>query len=114
MINIIKKYDSIISGYKIINWEAEPTSYRFKANILFTNGTKLFVKDYIFSHKRKYSFHWQDENENIIIRWDNAEHWKDIVTFPFHKHKGNRVLPSTETSLEDVLEYISQKLEEKR
>ncbi|MBC8179841.1 hypothetical protein H8E88_01840 [candidate division KSB1 bacterium] len=113
MINIIKKYESIIADYKIINWEIEPTSYRFKANMIFTNGTTLFVKDYLFSHKRKYSFHWQDENENLILRWDNAEHWKDIETFPFHKHEENKVLSSTETSLEDVLEYISHKIRQK-
>ena len=94
MINIIKKYDSIIENYEIINWEAEPTSYRFKANIVFTNGTKLYVKDYLLSNKRKYSFHWQDENENLLVRWDNAEHWKDIDTVTFHKHEGKNVLSS--------------------
>ena len=114
MINIINQYKSIVSDYKIINWEAEPTSYRFKVIILFVNGSKLFVNDYLFSHKRKYSFHWQDEDENIIIRWDNSEHWKDVDTFPFHKHKGDKVLPSTETSLEDVLEYIQQKIKSKK
>jgi len=110
MINIIKKYDFIIENYEIIKWEAEPTSYRFKAKIVFTNGTKLYVKDYLFYNRRKYSFHWQDANENLLVRWDNAEHWKDIDTFPFHKHEGKKVLSSTETSLEDVLEYIFQKL----
>lgn len=112
MLNLLKKYISIISNYEIIKWEAEPTTYRFVLNILFINDSKLFVKDYLFSNNRKYSFHWQDEKGNLIIRWDNAEHWKNISTFPFHKHIGDEVLSTNVTSIEDVLDYINSELDE--
>ena len=115
MIKSISKYKSIISEYKVIKWEIEPNSYRFIAVLTFIDDTKLFIRDYLFNkNKRKYSYHWQEKDENIIVRWDNAPHWESISTFPFHKHVGNDILASTETTLEDILEYISIEINNKK
>ncbi len=110
MIDTINTFKSIIADYEILIWEIEPEAYRFKAILHFTNGSNLFVRDYLFPDKRKYSFHWQDENEHMIARWDNAKHWQDIQTYPFHKHEADEVHPSTETSLHDVLSVYCKKL----
>ena len=106
MKEILEKYESIITGHEIIDWGSEPTSYRFKTKTTFIDGSNLIVKDYIFSTGRKYSFHWQDEGDNLICRWDNTIHWKDIDTFPHHKHEKDGVFPSKEVMLEDILNYI--------
>ncbi|MDM8524341.1 DUF6516 family protein [Desulfococcaceae bacterium HSG8] len=34
----------------------------------------------------KYSFHWQDSDGKLIRRWDNAPHFPNISTHPFHIH----------------------------
>ncbi|MEQ8168832.1 MAG: DUF6516 family protein [Candidatus Eremiobacterota bacterium] len=47
-------------------------------------------------------------DSDLIIRWDNAFHWKNIDTFPHHKHQNNEVLSSREFNLQDVLQYISE------
>jgi hypothetical protein len=87
---------------------------RLKAQITFTNESKLFVKEYLFENKeRKYAYHWTDVCENLICRWDNANHWPDISTSPHHKYTGNQVLESTETSVADVLNRISEQMETK-
>ena len=57
-----------------------------------------------------YSFHWQDKNGDLIIRWDNAPHYKNIKTFPHHKHTKNGVEESDEVCLEDVLKYIEKEI----
>lgn len=106
MKELLEKYESIVTGYEIIEWDSEPTSYRFKAKVTFINDSNLTVKDCLFSTGRKYSFHWQDEKGNLIIRWDNAIHWKDINTFPHHKHEKDGVFSSKEVTLEDVLSHI--------
>ncbi|WP_457613933.1 toxin-antitoxin system TumE family protein [Methanocaldococcus sp.] len=36
-----------------------------------------------------YSFHWQDKNGDLIVRWDNAPHYRNIKTFPHYKHTKN-------------------------
>ena len=70
---------------------------------------KLFIKEYVFENKeRKYAYHWTDNAGNLICRWDNAKHWPDISTFPHHKHSGNGVSESTETSVGDVLNRIDK------
>ena len=111
MIEIFQKYKNIIKDYQIICWDSEPLTYRFKAQINFINGSTLIVKDYLFSTGRKYSFQWQDKAGNLLIRWDNASHWKKIDTFPHHKHQKNEVFPSKEFTLYEVLQYLSEILE---
>ena len=39
-------------------------------------------------HKRKYSYQWMQEDNCLIIRWDNSHYHNDIETAPFHKHVG--------------------------
>jgi len=34
----------------------------------------------------KYSYHWQNSENNIIKRWDNAPHFPNIESFPHHVH----------------------------
>lgn len=108
MKEILEKYKSFITEYEIIVWDSEPTSYRFKARISFNNGSHLIVRDYLYPAGRKYSFHWQDKKDNMIARWDNAAHWREIDTFPHHKHDKEIVGPSNEVSIEDILKYVCE------
>lgn len=43
--------------------------------------------------KVKNLYHWQDAKGNVINRWDNVGHHKELNTFPFHVH-----LPTGEVS----------------
>lgn len=112
MKELLEKYKAIIAKYEIVTWDSEPSSYRFKANISFINNSQLIIKDYLFPAGRKYSFQWQDEEGNLITRWDNATHWKVVNTFPHHKHIKNGVSDSKEVTLEDVLEHINMILKD--
>ncbi len=109
MLEIIKKFDNIISSFNILLYEREDINYRFNIEIVFVDSSKLFVRDYLFGEvDRKYVYHWMDQDSNLLIRWDNAEHWPSIPTFPHHKHIINEknVKESTEISLEEVLKAI--------
>ncbi|MCF8371033.1 MAG: DUF6516 family protein [Bacteroidales bacterium] len=45
---------------------------------------------------KKYSYHWQDKKEKLILRWDNAPHHKELENFPHHIHfEDNRITPNT-------------------
>ncbi len=112
MHDLLKKYQNIIKEYRILLWENEPTSSRFKAEIIFKNQSILYIREYRFPTNRKYVYHWQDKDNKLIIRWDNAPHWGFVSTFPHHKHIGTEtnVVDSTEVLLEDVLEIIYKEL----
>ena len=62
------------------------------------------------AREEKYSYHWQEKNGRLIIRWDNAPHQK-VKTFPHHKHyPDGTVVALYEIRLEKVLKSIEMKL----
>ncbi len=110
MNTMLRDYDDIIVRYTVHQWDTEPESSRFKAEIQFTDNSILMVKDYIFPTGRKYAYHWQDDKGNLIVRWDNAPHWRGINTFPYHRHEGEDVFPSAVMTLAEVVKSISIRL----
>jgi len=112
MLDLIAKYKHLIKSFNVLLHEQEGEALRFKAQVTFTDSSNLFIKEYLFENKeRKYSYHWSDSLGNLICRWDNSNHWVDIPTHPHHKHIGNDVFESIETSIEDVLPIIYDKLD---
>ena len=51
----------------------------------------MYIKEYVDVNERNYSYHWQDKNQKLILRWDNSPHHKDVLTFPHHKHQNEEV-----------------------
>lgn len=90
----------------IIILEEEPGLV--KAKIIFKDKTTLRV----FQNVRgdKYSFFWLDKNDKLITGWDNAPHHPKTSRFPYHKHQGNKVMPSQERNLTQVLRFIEKKM----
>jgi hypothetical protein len=112
MLDLIARYKHLIKSFHVLLYEQERESFRLKAQVMFTDSSNLFVKEYLFENKeRKYSYHCSDSLGNLICRWDNANHWVDIPTHPHHKHIGDDVFESIETSIDDVLSAICEKLE---
>jgi len=114
--NILRKFQNIISSIEVIKHEIEENQIRTYLKLELTDRSQLIIKDYKFSNnKRKYAYHWMDEDRNLRIRWDNTEHWKTISTFPHHKHVGNdeNVTASIETDIESVLTCIRDRIRKK-
>lgn len=55
-----------------------------------------------------YSFHLQEKKGNLIKRWDNAPHHKEISTFPFHLHEGEKILPSKPLNFSQFINYLEK------
>lgn len=53
-----------------------------------------------------YSYHWQDKDKNLIMRWDNAPHHPQLDNFPHHIHKKNQIKTSKKPALINVLRII--------
>lgn len=102
----------IIKQYTILDSKVGSRFYYIKIEVIFVDNSKLFIREFVSSNEYVYSYHWQDENGNLIIRWDNAPHHKHIKTYPHHKHTP-KVAESYETSLEDVLRAIKRSIEKK-
>jgi len=111
MLDLIARYEQYIKLFRVFLYEQEGELFRFKAELRFKDGSRIFIKEYVFKgSERKYAYHWENQVGNLICRWDNASHWPDISTFPHHKHLNGAVHESTETSLADVLNTITEKM----
>lgn len=57
-----------------------------------------------------YRYHFQDEQNNLIFRYDNTPHFPDLPSYPHHKHLPNRVIscqqPNITLVMQDVMEFF--------
>jgi hypothetical protein len=94
MLDLIVRHEQFIKSFQVLLYEQEGELFRFKAELIFKDESKIFIKEYVFKgSERKYAYHWPD-----------------ILTFPHHKHINSAVDASSETSLADVLEVIVKTL----
>jgi hypothetical protein len=100
---IVKKYD-------ILTFEIFEGGFYIKIRALLINNSELYIREYSDVSERNYSYHWQDSNKGLLMRWDNAGHYRHIETFPHHLHQGNDILPSYHISCEEILKDIKDKI----
>ena len=84
-------------------------------SITFTNGHRLDfmeVKQFDPTVRPKYRYHYMNENNEMIFRYDNSQHHKHLLNFPHHKHIPTEVVTSTEPELHDVLLEIARLIRE--
>lgn len=85
----------------------------WKGTIEFKNGSNLHLFEYVTigeekSEIQEYRYHYQDPEEKLIFRHDNAPHHPEIETHPHHLHTPEELSPSQKPNLEDVLDKAIQ------
>ncbi|WP_420266837.1 toxin-antitoxin system TumE family protein [Candidatus Magnetominusculus dajiuhuensis] len=103
-----------IASYEVMDYKKWDRGSYSKLRIVFNDSSVLFVREYVDELQRDYSFHWQSSDDAMIIRWDNAPHYKELLTFPHHKHMEGSIIESRVVSLEDVLTQIKGMLKDKK
>jgi hypothetical protein len=86
-----------------------------QGNLEFLDNSHLFFKEYIdlqdSIEKLSYSFHYQDQDNKLIFRYDNAKHKPDLG-YGNHKHIKDKIIPSETPDIEQVImEIIGNYLE---
>ena len=102
----------VIKEYEILDFKQGENFYFLKIRAVLLDDSELYIRKYVSKKVYLYSYHWQDENGVLRIRWDNSPHHEYIKTFPHHKHT-QKIEESKEISLEDALTLIEKKLEMK-
>ena len=105
----LDRFADIVAAWEVLLYEVEGANSRLKLTIVFRDGSTLHMREHIFAgQQRKYAYHWQDSNQQLRVRWDNAPHWPAIHTHPHHKHvqSEDHVEPSDATTLEEVFQII--------
>lgn len=58
--------------------------------------------------KYKYSYNYEAVKNEASFRYDMAPHYRDIETYPHHKHSGDKVTASKGPSLKNILFEIEK------
>ena len=105
----------IVKDIEILDEFITSVSGFLDCRVILIDESELFVTEYFTVLKDKikrdkYSYHLQKNNE-LIIRWDNAPHHRELSAFPFHLHKKDGVHESKEMIVEDILEELSKTIQ---
>jgi len=79
-------------------------------SIHFVGGSVLHFKEFVDVEnanldKLMYSYHYQDSDDRLIFRYDNALH-KPRLPFTDHKHLSGQIIEAQAPELADVLQEI--------
>lgn len=89
------------------SWTSATTAF-IKGQIYCCDGSLLFI----FQHFRldgghisltDYRYHFMNEMDQLVFRYDNAPHHGEVSTHPHHKHTPNGVQAADCPSLKELL-----------
>ena len=103
---------SVVGDFEVLDFKTFESGWYYKIKVVFTDGSVLHAREYVDDTERNYAFHWQDAEQQLRCRWDNAPHHEHISTHPHHKHVGDDIQPSEEISFEAVIEHIRARLDD--
>ncbi len=89
-----------------------------KGVLEFVDGSTLHFIEFVEIYgdlgvgRPKYKYHLQSEAGDLVVRWDNVPHHRDVSSFPHHRHDPDGVHPSEPADLRPVLDKIVERLEE--
>ncbi|NIM18589.1 MAG: hypothetical protein GTO45_41960 [Candidatus Aminicenantes bacterium] len=109
-------FKRIIKSYSIEKKIYNQTQGFIRGDIFFIDDSQFCfveVKDAEIKPKTKYRYQYMDKDNQLIFRYDNANHHREITTFPHHKHVEDGVLESPEPELVEVLMEIQQLVRQK-
>jgi len=109
----VNKFEKIIDE-KIINTKVLDTDKLFiDGELFFTDKSVLNFLEMIYVDKmikEKYKYHYMNDKKELIFRYDNAKHHKELKTFPHHKHTQDGVSEAQEPNIEVILNEIENKI----
>ena len=109
MLNIVEalRCSPAVKQVQVIDLIDEATVKYLKCRAELMDGSTLHVNESSIAGKNKYSHHWQDAQNQLVVRWDNAPpHHPHLSTFPHHRHEGGTVHESPHIAIDEVLAEI--------
>ena len=73
-----------------------------RIRLRFTNGHLLELNEAVIGEEgtlRFLGYRYQDGQNNIVFRYDNTPHFRELDHFPHHKHLSDKVVGTTKPSM---------------
>jgi hypothetical protein len=109
---------SIVISITVVEEYVLPDRGYFRARLGLSNHDFLEVAEYFVLEDekcvtRRYRYQWMDQSQQVLRkRWDNVEHYPNLLNFPHHIHVGeeSRVEPGQLVSIMELLDSLEQEL----
>lgn len=119
MAQYLKKIEIAVHGLAtayVERYEEEILSdnrVNLRIRIRFSNGNLLELNEAIIGEAGyikhlNYRYHLQDNQNNLIFRYDNAPHFPELENFPHHKHLPEKVVSGKQASIIEVVEEANK------
>ena len=110
---ILEQFNDIIVETEFLNVTKIRDLVHYKCKVYLIDGSNLRISEkWDELQLLQYSYYWLDDENNLIIGWDNAPHHTQLATYPHHKHIRQQieVHDSLENDLKAILGFIRQKI----
>ena len=105
--NRIGKLEWLIERVSIdMEYDEDADAGLIGGSINFKDGSIFHFKEVLVGENRHYRFHYMDERNNLISRWDTAPHHNELKAFPYHVHLPDCVKESKQVTLLYILDKI--------
>jgi hypothetical protein len=105
------------SEVKVVNKKIFATidAAYIRIRVSLINGDLLEISEYLSfetgrPQRLSYSYHWQNSQQKLLKRWDNAPHHPQAKGYPHHVHEGSEdnILASEPIRLDRLLKEIEK------
>jgi len=90
----IERYEIEILTFERVNLRIR---IRFSQGYLFELNEAIIAENQKITHLG-YRYHFQDDQNRLLFRYDNTPHFTKLESFPHHKHLADQVISSKKPS----------------
>lgn len=112
MKEVVDEFAHIIRSARFDSESAATLKRVERCTLEFTDGSRFVAYESRTGATFKYGYQWMDAADHTIYRWDNATHFPQFDTFPYHRHVGESETaePFPKVSLAEVLQFIASQM----
>lgn len=115
-LDLIESALSIVDDGYIEVWQEEilnPERGNIRIRVRFSNGFLLEINEAVLVNEEvlkhlNYRYHFQDDKDKLIFRYDNTTHFPDLPHFPDHKHEPECVKGTVKPSLLQLVHEVNR------
>ena len=112
MKEIVGQFAPIIVSARFTTERASGQKLVERCELGLIDDSRLMAYESRTEVKFKYGYQWLNKDDQTIYRWDNATHFPQFETFPYHRHIGPAEIaePFPRVSLYEVLKFVADQI----
>jgi len=115
-LSAVEIYVTRLENAHVERYEEERITHQranLRIRIRFLNGYLIEINEGIVMVEGQlrhlgYRYHFQDDSNNLVFRYDDTPHFPELETSPHHKHIIGNVLPARKPSVQEIIEEANR------